>query len=215
MPNRKIFVPVMISLALVGGCSKSTTSTGSATGGAASATATHASASAGASASASPSSAASASASDSASASASASPGSSACPSSNTTAFAKTKFVAHVGLAFGAFHRYLYKPLRAGTFTTGTKTHRVLVFAKAGATALFIKRELRLAIDDVQANPTLCSTIAAPLGSLSANIAGFVDQLKGGDTSGIATAEKAVTSIESAASGGGVPITENDNAPVG
>jgi hypothetical protein len=41
------------------------------------------------------------------------------CPTSNTKSFAKTKFVLHAGLAFGAFHRYLYKPYQAGTFNKG------------------------------------------------------------------------------------------------
>ena len=31
--------------------------------------------------------------------------------------FAKTKFVLHAGLAFGAVHRYIYKPYRSGGFT--------------------------------------------------------------------------------------------------
>jgi hypothetical protein len=34
--------------------------------------------------------------------------------------FAKTKFVLHAGLAFGAIHRYIYKPLRAGALRSGT-----------------------------------------------------------------------------------------------
>jgi len=37
------------------------------------------------------------------------------CPTSNTKSFAKSKFVLHVGLAAGTFHRYLYKPFKAGT----------------------------------------------------------------------------------------------------
>ena len=37
----------------------------------------------------------------------------------STTHFAKTKFVLHAGLAFGAIHRYIYKPLRAGALHSG------------------------------------------------------------------------------------------------
>ncbi len=137
------------------------------------------------------------------------------CPTSNTTSFAKTKFVLHTGLAFGAFHRYLYKPFRAGTFTSGTKIHRALVFGKAGGAALFIKREVRLAIVDVQANPTLCNTLVAPLMALGDGISGVVTKLKGGDTTAIADAEKGVTAIESAASSGGVTIVEDAKASIG
>src|SRR5882757_115478 len=85
------------------------------------------------------------------------------CPASNTIAFAKTKFLAHTGLAFGAFHRYLYKPFQAGTFKKGA-SGRITAFIKGGLAALFVKREIRLASEDVKANPTLCKAIAAPLG---------------------------------------------------
>ena len=33
--------------------------------------------------------------------------------------FAKTKFVLHTGLALGAFHRYIYKPWKAGKLKKG------------------------------------------------------------------------------------------------
>ncbi|GAC1441576.1 MAG: hypothetical protein NVSMB55_09770 [Mycobacteriales bacterium] len=192
MSVRKILVPVMISLALLaGGCKNSN--------------------------SAAPASApqASSAATDVASAPASsASVSANGCPTSNATSFAKTKFVLHGGLAFGAFHRYLYKPFRAGTFTTGTTLRRAFAFGKAGAAALFIKREVRLAIVDVQANPTLCNTLAAPLGTLSDNIAGVVTKLKGGDTTGIEDAQKGVSAIESAASSGGAAITEDANPSI-
>jgi hypothetical protein len=83
------------------------------------------------------------------------------CPTSNTIAFAKTKFLAHTGLAFGAFHRYLYKPFQAGTFKKGA-SGRITAFIKGGLAVLFVKREIRLASEDVKANPTLCKAIAAP-----------------------------------------------------
>jgi len=75
------------------------------------------------------------------------------CPSSNTKNFAKSRFVLHTGEAFGAFHRYLYKPYQAGSFHKGTPG-RLKAFVKAGAAALFIKRQVRLATEDVKANPT-------------------------------------------------------------
>ena len=45
--------------------------------------------------------------------------------------FAKTKFVLHMGLAFGAFHRYVYKPWKSGSFSSGAKG-RVKAILKAG-----------------------------------------------------------------------------------
>lgn len=138
-----------------------------------------------------------------------------ACPTSNTKSFAKTKFVLHAGLAFGAFHRYLYKPFKAGTFTSGGTGRKILVIAKAGTAALFIKREIRLSIEDVKANPLLCGAIAAPLGSLSDTVSGAVSKLKSGDTSALTAAESAISAIETQAKTGGVAITENANAKLG
>jgi hypothetical protein len=139
---------------------------------------------------------------------------SSTCPTSNTTAFAKTKFVLHTGLAFGTFHRYIYKPYKAGTFAKGAHG-RIVAFVKAAATVLFIKRELRLATDDVKANPTLCKAIAAPLTKLSDAVGGAVTKLKGGDASGVTDANSQVASITSSSSAGGVPITERTDQSAG
>jgi hypothetical protein len=136
------------------------------------------------------------------------------CPSSNTKAFAKTKFVLHAGLAFGTFHRYIYKPYRAGTFKSGAHG-RITAFIKAGATALFIKREVRLATEDVKANPTLCKVIAAPLSNLADNISGAVSRLKGGDASGVESANTQISDITKSSSADGTPITERTDESAG
>jgi hypothetical protein len=138
---------------------------------------------------------------------------SASCPTSNTTNFAKTKFVLHAGLAFGAFHRYLYKPFKAGTFQSGAHG-RILAFAKAGAAALFIKRELRLTSEDVKANPSLCKVIAAPLQDIADKISGAVSSLKGGDVSAITGIEQTVQSVEGKAASTGNTIQEDPNAPL-
>lgn len=204
---RKITLPLVLALALfVGGCGKSASSTDAG----AAPTSPSAVASSTDTSSASPSSTDSG-----ASPSASASDASAACPTSNTTSFAKTKFVAHAGLAFGAFHRYLYKPYREGKFTTGSTRSKVFAFAKAGAAALFVKREVRLASEDVKANPTLCKAIAAPLAALGDTITGAVDKLKGGDASGLTAANDAIAGIESGAQSSGDAVTEDPNAKIG
>jgi hypothetical protein len=132
------------------------------------------------------------------------------CPTSNTITFAKTKFVLHSGLAFGAFHRYLYKPYQAGTFKKGA-SGRITAFVKGGLAALFIKREIRLASQDVKANPTLCKAIAAPLGKIGDTVQGAFDKLKSGDASGVTNVNSLVSSVEGTSKTDGVPITENDN----
>jgi hypothetical protein len=136
------------------------------------------------------------------------------CPASNTKAFAKTRFVGHVALAFGAFHRYLYKPFKAGTFSSGHHG-RFLGLIKAVAAGLVIKHEVRLAAEDVQANPTLCRDIAAPLRSFYAAISGLVTGIKGGDTTGIDGAQTSLASVISTAKGHAVSIVPDDNASIG
>ena len=96
-------------------------------------------------------------------ASASAAP--TACPS-EASGFAKTKFVAHAALGFGAFHRYIYKPYRAGTFRSGAHG-RLVAFIKAGLAALFIKREIRLAFAAAQNSPALCKLVVSPMRTVS------------------------------------------------
>jgi hypothetical protein len=135
------------------------------------------------------------------------------CPSSNTTNFAKTKFVLHTGLAFGAFHRYLYKPFRAGTFQSGAHG-RALALVKAGAAALFIKREVRLATEDVKANPTLCRSIGEPLQQIGERAQEAVSGLKSGDFSALSALEDLVGKVESKASSAGTPIQENNDPPL-
>ncbi|WP_051342578.1 hypothetical protein [Pseudonocardia spinosispora] len=132
------------------------------------------------------------------------------CPTSNTISFAKTKFVLHSGLAFGAFHRYLYKPYQAGTFKKGAKG-RIGAFVKGGLAALFVKREIRLASEDVKANPTLCKAIAAPLGKIGDGVKAALDKLKTGDASGVTSVNGLVSQVSDTSSKDGVAITENDD----
>ncbi|MCD2195738.1 hypothetical protein LQ327_20410 [Actinomycetospora endophytica] len=139
-----------------------------------------------------------------------AAPVDSTCPATATTSFAKSKFLLHAGLAFGAFHRYLWKPYQAGTFGKGA-SGRVGAFIKGGLAALFVKREVRLASEDVKADPTLCKAIAAPLASIGNDVQGAVDKLKGGDASGLSGVDSTITSAENSASRNGAPVVENDN----
>ena len=84
--------------------------------------------------------------------SSSSSSSSSASASASTTAttkLAKTKFVLHAGLAFGAFHRWIYKPAKAGDLSHPLE-HK-LTTVKAALAAAFVYHELKLALADAQA----------------------------------------------------------------
>jgi hypothetical protein len=134
------------------------------------------------------------------------------CPS-EASGFAKTKFVTHAALGFGAFHRYIYKPYRAGTFRSGAHG-RISAFVKAGLAALFIKREVRLAGEAAQNSPALCKAILSPLRTVSETVEAAVSKLKQGDASGVGDIESAISQVKSGASSQGATITENDNAPL-
>ncbi len=129
------------------------------------------------------------------------------CPA-QASDFAKTKFTAHAALGFGAFHRYIYKPYKAGTFRSGAHG-RITAFVKAGLAALFIKREIRLAAAAAQNSPALCKVILSPLRTVSETIQAAVTKLRGGDASGIDAVQNAVSQAESGASSQGAGITEN------
>jgi len=133
------------------------------------------------------------------------------CPESNTTSFAKTKFVAHSGLAFGAFHRYLWKPYQAGTFKKGADG-RITAFIKGGLAALFIKREIRLASEDVKASPALCKAIGEPLAKIGDGVQSAFDKIKKGDASGLTSIEGLISSVTGLSAANGAQITENEDA---
>lgn len=138
-----------------------------------------------------------------------AAPVDSTCPATNTTAFAKTKFVAHAGLAFGAFHQWIWKPMTAKPTAFGKgQPGRVTAFVKAGAAALFVKREVRLAAQDAKASPALCKVLAAPLAAVGNKVQDAYARLRSGDTSGVSALQSSISSIESQAARAGDTITE-------
>jgi hypothetical protein len=122
--------------------------------------------------------------------------------------FAKTKFILHTGLAFGAFHRYIVKPLKAGTFKKGAPG-RKKAFLKAGAAGLFIIHELnqsrRAALSDDKLRP-----LAQKVGSLGTKIAGLAAALKGGslNPAAILGADGEAGALGSASKGLGAQIKD-------
>ena len=116
----------------------------------------------------------------------------------------------HVGAAAGTFHRYLYKPFKAGTFHKGA-SGRITAIIKGGATALFDEHELRLAIADVKASPALCKALIAPLSAAADKFGAMKSKLAGGDTTSLDSANSDLASISSTSAKDGAPITESTN----
>ncbi|MEV7007822.1 hypothetical protein [Streptosporangium sp. NPDC051022] len=130
------------------------------------------------------------------------------CPTEgNAKRFAKTRFALHAGLALGAFHRYIYKPLRAGGFKEGAEK-RKRTFAKAAVAGLFAVHELRRAKSFAMGNPTLCRGVETVSNSFSE----LVDKLKGGTATeqDLDASRNSFGNLQKDATSNGAPIQERN-----
>ncbi|MBV9048723.1 MAG: hypothetical protein JOY58_10675 [Solirubrobacterales bacterium] len=127
--------------------------------------------------------------------------------SAASTHFAKTKFVLHAGLAFGAFHHWIYKPIRAGDLRHPF-SHKVTLI-KAGLASAFVYHELKLAAEDVKSSPTL-SKLFSPLTAAADKINSLKSSITNGSAneSDINNINSQLGNISSTASAHGQPITE-------
>ena len=116
------------------------------------------------------------------------------------------KFALHAGLAFGAFHRWIYKPLKSGEFSGGIFKHK-LALVKAALAGLFAYHELKLAIQDAQASPTL-RKLAAPVTALAAKLKTIGASAKSGnfDPTSITSANDSVSSLSGLAKQAGISV---------
>jgi hypothetical protein len=122
--------------------------------------------------------------------------------------FAKTKFVLHMGLAFGAIHRYIYKPLRNGALRRGAPG-RVKVLLKGAAAAVFAVHELKIARGDALSS-NLLRPLANKIDGLGSKLSALVSGLKSGSVSpaAILSSSGAANALGSASSGLGVGIKD-------
>ena len=140
--------------------------------------------------------------------SASTSTSSAACQQVGTVSFDKTKFVLHAGLAFGAFHHFIYNKYKSGAFAAGA-SGRVRNLVEAGLAAVFTVHELKLAKQDAESSPTLCKLVA-PLDDAAAALSNITAKVKSGnvnagDLDGI---NNSVTSAGKNFADAGVPVTD-------
>jgi hypothetical protein len=119
------------------------------------------------------------------------------------------KFIFHAGLAFGAFHHFIYLPYKAGKFTKGGFLSKLKTYAEAGLAALFVYHEVKLALKDAQQNKAL-KVLVSPLTGLAAVFGTIVAKVKahGLDNSTITSVQNSVTSVESQAKSAGSSISE-------
>jgi hypothetical protein len=121
--------------------------------------------------------------------------------------FAKTRFALHMGIALGAFHRYIYKPFKARAFSRGAKG-RITALAKAAAAALFAVHELRQAKQDALSDKRL-RPLAQRVDGLAASLGSLGSSLKGGAGVGqISSVAGSAGALSAASSGLGVVVRE-------
>jgi hypothetical protein len=120
---------------------------------------------------------------------------------------ATARFALHAGLAFGAFHRYIYKPLKSGALKNPL-SHKLAVL-KAALAAGFTVHEVKAASEAAKSNPKLAK-LAAPLTALSGAITAAVSSAKSGkvNTSQLESSNSAIDSIKSEAATAGAPVAE-------
>lgn len=129
------------------------------------------------------------------------------CPTKNDRAFAKTRFVADVGLIIGTFHHWIWKPYQAGKFQKGAQG-RTFALIKAGATALLIAKLADNAVKNAKASPLLCKSIAGPLSAAAAKMHALKDQLKGGNFGELATINSMFATVTSVMAAAGMHVKE-------
>jgi hypothetical protein len=119
------------------------------------------------------------------------------------------KFIFHAGLAFGAFHHFIYLPYRAGKFTSGGILSKLKTYIEATGAALFVYHETKLALADAQQNRAL-KLLVSPLTAVVGLFDAIVSKIKahGLDASTVTSAQSSVTTIEAHAKSSGSPITE-------
>lgn len=136
------------------------------------------------------------------------------CPTDNTQAFPKVRFVTNVGLASGAFHRWVYKPYRAGTFQTGADG-RTTALVKAGLASAFAVKQLHDARSNVMADPAMCRAFAGPITELTAQLDGLKERVSAGDMAAVEGVRQEIDGIKQIGQANGMTIVDDESADIG
>lgn len=130
--------------------------------------------------------------------------------------FAKTKFILHAGLAFGAIKRWIYNPWKAGTFKSGAEG-RTKALVKAAAAGAFAVTQLNSAKKAAMSDEKLRGLVEKIQG-LTGNVQGLLPGLKSGsfDPTQISGLAGQLGGISGMAGGLGATIKElNPSIPGG
>ncbi|MBV9232680.1 MAG: hypothetical protein JO030_01445 [Candidatus Eremiobacteraeota bacterium] len=122
----------------------------------------------------------------------------------------KTRFLAHVGVAYFCFHHWVLNPYREGAFASGAP-HRVAALVKGGVALLFAVHEVRVAQDIAhKSSDPLLHALDGKVAALSATFAAVGAKMKGGhfDPSDADTLNNQTTSVGDDAAAHGAQIKD-------
>ena len=130
------------------------------------------------------------------------------CASVGSKKIPKTRVLADLGISAGAFHRYIYKPIKSGSFTGATKTKKVVTLVKGAVAAGAIAHFLGNAIDNARSDATLCKYVPN-MTQIKTKLTAMGSQLRGGNTSQVDSTNSSFTDLQHQTG-----FTPNDNATV-
>jgi hypothetical protein len=133
---------------------------------------------------------------------------SASCTTVGTKKIPKTRVLADLGISAGAFHRYIYKPIKSGSFTGATKTSKVVILVKGAVAAGAIAHFLGNAIDNARSDATLCKYVPN-MTQIKTKLTAMGSQLRGGDTSQVDSTNSSFSNLQHQTG-----FTPNDNATV-
>lgn len=127
----------------------------------------------------------------------------------------KTRFLAHLGVAYFAFHHWVLKPYEQGAFGSGAP-HRTAALVKGGVALLFAVHEAHVSERIAQkSKDPLLQKLDGGVASLMNSFQAVGSRLKSGtpDPQGIDALNQQTTSLNADASAGGAPI-KDVSAPI-
>lgn len=124
--------------------------------------------------------------------------------------FDKTRFVTDLGVAYFAFHHWVWKPYKAGAFAAGAP-HRTKALVKAGLAMLFAANRVQAANNLAHKSKSpLLQKLAGSVDSMQSAFLGLGQRLKSGnfDAKNVEDANGALGSVDAGATNAGLKVKD-------
>jgi hypothetical protein len=122
----------------------------------------------------------------------------------------KTRFVAHLGVAYFCFHHWVLQPYESGAMASGAP-HRISTIVKGGVALLFAVHEVKVAQKiAVESKDPLLQKMDAGLVALTASFATLGQKFKSGNFSpqDVNTLKSATSDVSTQAAADGATIKD-------